>query len=334
MSTYKGATLEKYKGELKVQEHQHRDLTKGEVLVKIKSCSIMPADLALLQGVYGSSQPTLPRIFGLEGAGIVESVGEGVNKDIIGKHVGVFANSTSETYHGVWSEYCYVPFENLIVFDEKVDFDVIATAQGNPLTAIGFIETLKSKGQKSVAHTGASSAFGRMFMRLCINEGIEVINIVRKDSSIDELKKYGGKHFINTSKENWDKELKELCDKLDVSILFDCAGGKITGKCLKAIKDYGTIFHFGNLELSRLGDIDPNDFIFGHKKIEGWWMAKFLKSASPEQIEKHRNFIKQDFEKNDGALFKTDFKSSFKLDELEKAFESYLTGSGKILIKP
>lgn len=332
--TYKGITLMKFNGDLKIADHSHRELKPDEVLVKIMSTSILPADLALLNGMYGSALPKLPNVLGMEGSGLVEKVGSNVDNSIVGKRCGLFAISSSSEYHGTWAEYCYVPYHNILVFDKEVDFDKITGCQGNPLTAVGFLDTIIKAGKKSVAHTGASSSFGRMFMRLCINQGIEVVNIVRKESSIKELSEFGGKHFVNTSVKGWEKDLKKYCDDLDISIIFDCAGGDITGNCISALKDYGTLYHFGNLELKRLEDLDPNDFIFGHKKMEGWWLNKWMTNASQETLTYWRNIIKDDFENNDGKVFLTEYKGSFKLTEIEQAFITYQTSSGKVLFKP
>ena len=334
VTTYKGATLLKFKGDLKIMEHNHRELDDDEVLVKVMSCTILPADLALLGGLYGSALPSLPRVFGMEGSGVIEKVGKGLDSSLIGKICGVVGVSSTKNFHGTWSEYVYTQRHNLMIFNKEMDFDQIAACQGNPLTACGFIETIKSSGKKSVAQTGSSSAFGKMFMRLCIQEGIEIINVVRKQSNIDDMKKLGGKHFVNTSEKGWEIEFKKLCNELDVSILFDCAGGDITGKCFSGLKQGGILYHFGNLELKRLSNIDPNDFIFGKKRIQGWWLTHWLLSSSKETLDHWRNVIVKDFEENKGEIFSTYFTASFPLREIEKAFECYMTTSGKVLMKP
>lgn len=334
VETYKAATLMKFKGDLKVLEHKHRELKDDEALVKIMSTSILPADLALLEGLYGSKLPNLPAVFGMEGSGIIEKVGKNLDQSLIGKHCGVVSLSSKDDFHGNWSQYNYSTIDKLMIFDKPIDFDKIASCQGNPLTACGFIETLLKAGSKSTVITGASSAFGRMFLKFCVQENIEVVSVVRKQSSIDELSLMGGKYFVNTSEKGWEEKLKKHCDDLKITTVFDCAGGAITGKLLKAINDYGILYHFGNLELKRLSNIDPNDFIFGHKQIKGWWLVNWLAEVSDQDLKYWKEKVKKDFEDNDGKIFGTEFNSSFPLSDLEKAFEKYLTTSGKILLKP
>ena len=210
MSEYKSIVLEKFKGKLQIKTKKLPEkLEEDQILVKVMATTIMPADLALLQGTYGSFLPSPPFTPGMEGCGIIEKVGDSIDKNLIGKHCSVVSNSSSDDYSGIWSQYVISKRENLLIFQTSIQFDKICNAQSNPFTAIGFLQTLIKRyenGQQkslSVAHTGASSAFGRMFMRLFLLKNVEVINIVRKESSIKEMGEMGGKHFINTSEKDF-----------------------------------------------------------------------------------------------------------------------------------
>lgn len=332
VKSYKSIVLEKFKGKLELKTIDLRKLEKDEILVKVMASTIMPADLAMLQGTYGSFVPKCPIIPGMEGSGIIIDVGESVDKSLIGKHCSCVVNTSHEFYHGCWSEYMITLSYLCNVFESKISFDKIFNASGNPLTAIAMLDEIKRMGKKSVAQNGASTAYGRMFMRLCIENGIDIVNIVRKESTIKELTLDGGKYFVNTSDKNWETNLTNVCEELDITLLFDCCGGDITGKCLSAIKSGGTLYHFGNLELKRLGSINPYDFITNKKKMRGFWLASYLNNK--ELLEKAQKTIRDDFELNNGKIFSTDYTDKFTLDNIEKAFEFYLTKGGKILITP
>ena len=197
--TYKAMVLNKY-GELpKLESLPFRQLNENEILVKIMATSIIPADCFNIQGHYGNDVPNLPAVFGMEASGIIEKVGDNVDKSIIEKHCGVIIGPKKENYHGVWAEYTYATIQNLVIFDKKLEFTKIFSTFVNPMTICGFIDVIKKAGCKSVSQNGASSALGRMFIKLCKKEGIEVINIVRKESTIDELKRIGGEYTISTS---------------------------------------------------------------------------------------------------------------------------------------
>lgn len=334
METFKGATLEKY-NELKftLKDYELRKPTEKEFLVKIMASTILPSDIALIYGRYGKTLPQLPRISGAEASGIIVDVGDEVDKSLIGKHVAI-AISSEHGINGVWAQYCYVKERFLFIFEKTHEFDKICGAFANPFTAVGFLDTVLKSGKKSVAQNGASTALGRMFLRLCISKGIEIINIVRKASSIKELSEFGGKHFVNTEEEGWDKKLKELSEELDVSILFDCCGGDITGKCLSAIKSGGTVYHYGNLEQKQPSGFSSKDFIFDNKSVKGWWIPNFLATTDVKELYAYKKLIIEDYDLNEGKIFSTEYKESFELQDIEKAIQVYTSSSGKILIKP
>lgn len=334
MDTFTGATLHKY-AELKfeLKEYELRKPVDTEVLVKVMSSTINPSDMSLINGLYGKTLPELPRIMGGEGSGIVVDVGDKANKDLIGKHVGLVASS-AVSKHGVWAQYAYADERFLFVFEKPHEFDKICGTYVNPFTVVGFLDTVLKSGKKSVAQNGASTALGRMFLKLCVSQGIEIINIVRKESSIEELKAIGGKHFVNAAEEGWVSKLKELSEELDVTILFDCCGGDITGKCLSGIKSGGTVYNFGNLEHKPLGGFSSKDFIFEGKSVKGWWLPVWISTTDLKTVLSYKQLIVDDFDLNEGKIFSTTFKESFALSDIEKAIGVYTTTSGKILLKP
>lgn len=334
METFKGATLEKY-GEINItlKDYDLRKPSENEVLVKVMSSTILPSDIGLFYGRYGKSLPKLPRIMGGEASGIIVEVGEGTDKSLIGRHVAIAVSSAYDN-DGVWAQFCYVSKEYLFVFEKNLDFDKICGAFVNPFTACGFLDTVLKSGKKSVAQNGASTALGRMFLKLCVSQGIEIINVVRKESSIKELSELGGKHFVSTSDEGWETKLKDLCEELDVTILFDCCAGEMTGKCLSAIKAGGTVYNYGLLEQKQPSGFSSKDFIFLNKSVKGWWMPNFLTQTDPKELIKYRNQIINDYDHNEGKIFSTEYKESFSLNDINKAIQVYTTSSGKILIKP
>mmetsp|Transcript_27197 Transcript_27197/g.28264 ORF Transcript_27197/g.28264 Transcript_27197/m.28264 type:complete len:343 (+) Transcript_27197:18-1046(+) len=333
-NTFKALTVNEFGGKIEVKEHPLRELQKDEYLVKVMGTTILPADLFFVAGQYGTHIPDLPLVPGFEGSGIIEAVGEGVDKSVIGKRCSILADQFAKEFRGTWAQYHITNSQLITIFNDDVPYDRIICSNVNPLTAVGFLDTLKKMGKKSVAHNGASSAFGRMFLRLCISQGIEVINIVRKESSIKEMKEFGGKHFVNTSQEGWENELKKKCLELDVTVLFECVGGKTTGKSLSALPSGSTLFHFGNLELAGISEVNTGDLIFQKKKIEGWWLLTWITSIKPEEALYWKKLIIDDFEKNDGKIFGTAFNKAFALEDYEKALGVYKEQSTKVVFKP
>ena len=332
--TYKGMVVNKYGEQPVLEELTFRELKDHEVLVKIMAISIIPADGFNLLGGYGNVTPPLPAVFGIEGSGIIEKVGSKVDANLVGKHCGIALGPKPKNYHGVWAQYAYATIYDILVFEKKIEFSQIFSSFINPITICGFIDTVKKAGCKSVAQNGASSALGRMMIKLCNREGIEVLSLVRKESTIDELKQIGGKHFITTSDKDWEKQYTDYCKQLDIKILFDCVGGEFTSKFLSAMPNGSTLYHFGNLEKKPITNLSTADFIFKDKTIKGFWLSTWIKTLKPEEFLHWSNVVKKDFEEFNGEIFSTEYKKEFTLENFAEAMKTYKETSGRVLIKP
>src|SRR5438128_5119606 len=68
----------------------------------------------------------------------------------------------------------------------------------NPLTALGMVETMRREGHKALVHTAAASNLGQMLNRICLKDGIDLVNIVRSDEQAGILRAIGAKHICNS----------------------------------------------------------------------------------------------------------------------------------------
>lgn len=332
-SKYKVVVLKETNGKLTTENRELRALKDKEVLVKIAYSTILPSDIYILKGIYGTKMNT-PFIPGNEGSGIIVDVGNSLDKSFIGKYVSIAANhNNTSNFHGTWAEFIITDLNYLIVYNTKVELDKVVAAYANPLTVLGFFDTLVKRNVKAVAHNGASSALGRMFLRLCLEKGIEIVNVVRKEQSIQEMKELGGKHFINTSDKNWKKLLNQKLKELNVKVFFECVGGNETGNIVKCLIPGSTLIHFGNLLEQKISNIDSNDLIFLGKKLEGFVLQVWLKSINKEEYNKYKKMIQEDFENNKGRVFYTDYVKAFSLDQAQEALEFYNKEGKKFVFK-
>jgi NADPH2:quinone reductase len=334
-NSYKVIELEKFGGQLKVASRSFRELRKDEYLIKMMCSTIHPADLSFLNGTYGTGNEGLTKIIpGFEGSGIIEKVGSEGDQSLVGKRVSVFSSAAKDkTFEGLWTQYHYTTIHHFRVFDD-IDYQKIALAMGNPMTAVGFLDTLRKHNVDAVVQNGASSAFGKMFIRLCKQEGIKTINIVRKEEHIELLKKLGATYVISTIKQDWEKELEKLAGENKATVCFECVGGDYTGRMLTALPNGSTLYHFGNLELKRLNNIDVEEFMTKSKTIKGWWLKNWLMSIDRNSALEYAKRVRDDLT-NDGGIFHTDDSKVFTIDQIEQAFEYYLThmSEGKIILK-
>lgn len=337
---YRSASLEKYGAKVGVVNKQlPQNLNKDEVLVKVMCATIHPSDLNFLQGMYGYPRPEkFPMTPGFEGSGVIERVADNLPKSLVGKRVSITGDPNTTkggTFTGVWSQYYLTRIHSVIVFDFDVEFEKICFSFVNPLTVCGFIDTYRKNKGKAIVQNGASSALGKMLIKICEREGIELINVVRNESHFEGLRKIGGKNLISTSNPNWWKDLRKVSAEHKANIFFDCVGGDMTGKMFSALPDGAILYHYGNLEFKRIGGIDSSEFLFKKKEMKGWWMTHWVRSITPEELKKWKDYIIEDF-KSKSPIFFTAYSKIYPLDQVQQAIEYYTQNmsEGKVIIKP
>jgi len=217
-----------------------------EVLVKVEASPINPSDLGLLVGPADMSEATstgsgegivvrasvpsaaLPFLaarldqsmpVGNEGAGTVVKTGSSEAAQALkGKTVSMVGGSM------------YAQYRLKNVSDCQPLPDGTTAAEGaswfvNPLTALGMTETMKREGHKALVHTAAASNLGQMLNRICLKDGIGLVNIVRNEAQAKLLRGIGAKHVLDSTSPNFMEELTEALVETGATIAFDAIGG-------------------------------------------------------------------------------------------------------------
>ena len=221
-----------------------------EVLIEVQASPINPSDLGLLLSfaadvqninVTGSGDDTVatmpvhpalmgslkPRLdesmpVGNEGAGVI--IDAGINaKDLIGKTVGLAGGA-------MYSQYRCVPAASCLVMDEGTSPKQAASSFVNPLTALAFVETMKMENHTALVHTAAASNLGQMLVKICKDDGIQLVNIVRKQEQVDLLKSIGAEYVCNTSDESFMNDLVTALVETGATLGFDATGGGNNGE--------------------------------------------------------------------------------------------------------
>ncbi|MDC3113480.1 zinc-binding dehydrogenase [Gammaproteobacteria bacterium] len=221
-----------------------------EVLIEVHAAPINPSDLGLLLSfaadlstinVSGSGDETItsmkihpalmgamkPRIdqsmpVGNEGSGVVVDAGTNA-KEFIGKIVGLAGGS-------MYSQYRCVPAANCLVMEEGTSPAEAASSFVNPLTALAFIETMKMENHTAIVHTAAASNLGQMLVKICRDDDIPLVNIVRKQEQVDLLKDIGAEHICNTSDPDFMESLVSALVATGATLGFDATGGGNNGE--------------------------------------------------------------------------------------------------------
>src|SRR6266850_713769 len=179
-----------------------------------------------------------------------------------------------------------------------------ASACINPLTALGFVETMRREGHTALANTAAASNLGQMLVRICLKDGVPLLNIVRSAEQAQLLTAMGGRYVCNSSASTFLDELTEAFAATGATIAFDAiGGGKLPGQlltCMEAalIRKATTYSRYGSTTHKQVyiyGGLDagPTELVrsFGTAwGVGGWLMTPFIQSLEPAKVDalKHR----------------------------------------------
>ncbi|MGY4370989.1 NADPH:quinone reductase-like Zn-dependent oxidoreductase [Bradyrhizobium sp. LB1.3] len=282
-----------------------------EVVVRVEAAPINPSDLGLLIGAAdmstakasggkdapvitakvpeGAMRPMAGRLdesmpVGNEGAGVVIRTGSSdAAKALMGKTVAMIGGAMYTQYRTLKVREC-LPLPSGTTPAEGASCFV------NPLTALGMTETMRREGHKALVHTAAASNLGQMLNKICIKDGIPLVNIVRSKEQADILHRIGAKYVVDSTAPSFLGDLTNALVETGATIAFDAiGGGKLAGdilncmeiainKTAKEYSRYGSNVHkqvyvYGGL------DIRPIELPRGFGMawgVGGWLLFPFL----------------------------------------------------------
>ena len=214
---------------------------------------------------------------------------------------------------------------------KATDIEQASTMIVNPFTAWALLSIAKQLGAQAIVQTAAASALGRMIVRLATSRGVGSVNIVRRAEQVALLKSEGAANVLNSSDEDFDERLRELCKHLRATVMFDAVAGELTGRVLRAMPSGATAIVYGALSLE--GCLaDPRSLIFERKSVRGFWLSDWLRSQGA--LEKFR--ASGSVQKLLGGELKTEIRARLPLERAAEGINEYaheMTG-GKILLVP
>lgn len=340
-----------------------------EVVVRIEAAPINPSDLGLLVGAADMStakasgtkeapiitakvpdgamramgarlDQSLP--VGNEGAGIVIKTGSSdAAKALIGKTVAMIGGAMYAQYRTLKARDCQ-PLPEGTSAAEGASWFV------NPLTALGMTETMRREGHKALVHTAAASNLGQMLNKICIKDGIGLVNIVRSKEQAEILKKIGAKHVVDSSAPSFLDDLTAALVETGATIAFDAiGGGKLAGdilncmeiainKTAKEYSRYGSSVHkqvyvYGGL------DIRPIELPRGFGMawgVGGWLLTPFLQKIGPADIGRLRQRVVSELKTTFASHYTKVVSLSEALDPANIAVYAKRATGEKFLINP
>jgi NADPH:quinone reductase-like Zn-dependent oxidoreductase len=246
----------------------------GEVRLKLRSSPVHNHDLATIRGVYGV-KPALPAIGGSELVGTVDALGDGVTTLKTGQRVaGMVPNA--------WAEYSIAPAAMLAPVPDAIEDGAAAQLLAMPLSALVLFDELHVKPGDWIVQNAAGGAVGRILSALAQKAGVNMINLVRRASSVEDVKKYGAKHVVVTEEEDWADQIRAIASGAPIARVVDsvCDAGSTTLN--RMLGRDGEHVVFGALAGAPL-KVDPGALIFGETIVRGFWMVAWMQRATNEQ---------------------------------------------------
>ncbi|WP_206683894.1 NADP-dependent oxidoreductase [Rufibacter sediminis] len=231
------------------------EITKGEILVKVKAIGLNPPDWYLRDGYKmlppeWQPQVPFPIILGTDISGVIVEVGEGVQEFSVGDEVYAMVRFPSYGPSQAYAEYVRVPVTELALKPKNIDFIQAAAAPMSLLTAWQFLidlghnepnplqpsrhEPVPLAGKKVLVN-GAGGGVGHFVLQLAKWKGAHVIAVAsaKQESMLREL---GADEFIDYTKYNAEEVVSDL------DLVVDAVGGSTTGRFLKTLKKGGALF--------------------------------------------------------------------------------------------
>ena len=321
-------SLIKKSGELEISLAQVDIPEPGEheVVVRVEASPINPSDLGLLFGaadmttakasgsrdapvitaqvpeaamksMAGRLDESMP--VGNEGAGVVVKTGSSdAAKALMGKTVAMIGGA-------MYAQYRTINARDCLVLPPGTTPAEGASCFVNPLTALGMTETMRREGHKALVHTAAASNLGQMLNKICLKDGIGLVNIVRSQEQADILRKIGAKHVVDSTSPTFMDDLTNALVETGATLAFDAiGGGKLAGQILtcmeiavnktaKVYSRYGSNVHkqvyvYGGLDVR---PIELNRAFGMAWGVGGWLLFPFLQKIGPADGQKLRQRV-------------------------------------------
>ncbi len=243
----------------------------GEVRVRVKFAPINPADVNVIEGKY-PIRPELPGVPGVEGVGVLEECGTGVNEVAPGDVV------LLPHRFGAWREAGNARANELQKIGADVPLEQAAMLRINPATALVMLRHFVAlQPGEWIAQNAANSAVGRCVIRLARHLGWRTVNVVRRESLVDELKAEGADAVLVES-ERISAEIKAVTSGAPVRLALNAVGGDSATRLGGALAPGGVIVTYGAMARQPL-KIPNGQLIFSDIAWRGFWITRWYQQA-------------------------------------------------------
>ncbi len=343
--------------------------TGSQVVVRVDAAPINPSDLGMLFAMGDISRATaagegdLPAVSvpvsdgavagqrgrvdqpmptGNEGGGTIVAAGPDPQAQaLLGKVVGFSSGNAYAQFRTIEASQC-------LPMHDGTNPAEAAAAFVNPLTALGMVETMRAEGHTALVHTVGASNLGQMLNRICLDDGVGLVNIVRSPEQVDLLRSAGAEHVCNSSAESFRSDLHEALRATGATIAFDAIGGgeladtllaameKVAGEQADGFSRYGSDTHkqvyiYGGLNR---GPTTLRRSYGMSWAVGGWLLTPFLITSGKEVVDRLRTRVADEITTTFASSYGMALSLTDAVDpELVKRYARMATGD-KALITP
>ena len=303
----------------------------------VLSAPVSEQGMAVMKARIGQSLAV-----GNEGAGTVVATGTSeLAKSLDGKVVAAMGGGMYGQYRCVDASVCLPLLEGHIAKDGASSFV-------NPLTALCMIETMNLEGHTALVHTAAASNLGQMLNRICLDGGVDLVNIVRKDEQETLLREMGAKYVVNSNKDTFMADLTDAIHATGATLAFDATGGgTLASTILSAMEAaaartpgaysiYGSVKHkqvylYGGLDTSPTALNRGYGMAWG---VGGWLLPNFLARVGQEVATRLRTRVATEMKTTFASHYTNEISLAEALDaDIVAQYNSKSTGK-KFLVCP
>ena len=354
---------------MRIRETEVAAPTDDQVVVRVDAAPINPSDLGMMlaggdadaalpagdgvhdavavpvtQAAVAAQRARLgkPMPIGNEGGGVVVAAGSSpAAQALLGKTVGFLSGNAYAQYRTLHTSQC-------LAMAEGTDPADAAAAFVNPLTALGMVETMRAEGHSALIHTVGASNLGLMLNRICLDDGVGLVNIVRKPEHVEQLRALGAEHIVDSSADTFLDDLTAALRATGATIAFDAIGGgdlasillshmeKVAGEQAGEFSRYGSDTHkqvyiYGGLD--RGPTTLRRDFGMSWG-LGGWLLTPFLIKIGQEAADRLRQRVADEITTTFASTYGTRLSLADAVDpEHVKRYARMATGD-KALVTP
>jgi NADPH:quinone reductase-like Zn-dependent oxidoreductase len=364
-------SLIKKSGELEIslQDVPTPEPADDEIVVRVEATPINPSDFGLLVGaadittarasgskdhpvitamvpeagmkaMAGRLDQSMP--VGNEGAGTVIATGSSSEaKALMGKMVAMIGGA-------MYAQYRCIKAKDVLVLPAGATAAEGASCFVNPLTALGMTETMRREGHKALVHTAAASNLGQMLNRICLKDGIGLVNIVRSAEQAEIVRKIGAKHVVDSTAASFIDDLTGALAETGATLAFDAIGGGLLASqilaCMEAAigrtattySRYGSNVH---KQVYVYGSLDPRPVeitrTFGMAwGVGGWLVFPYMQKIGVEAADRLRQRVVSELKTTFASHYSKVVSLQEALDLSNLAVYGKRTTGEKFLINP